>query len=794
MKNKFVNLVIATSLIASMSSGALNYAFAEGYGEIKVNEEVNEVYDSKYAGSGEYSDIQFDEWINRPLSKDSVENPEPTYIKSEIPPNYKAKYDPRVLDLTTPVKSQENTGICWAFSGLATYESFLLKKGLGSQDLSEEHMRWWAKDGKHNWKVSDLEGATNEAPVGYLTSWAGPKLEKDLPFDSSKLDVNGATRPGNYDSAPMFDYRVTDVINLKDDVNTIKNAVYEYGAVMTGYFESKEYASSDGNSVYVDFPKGQNHSIAIVGWDDNYPASKFTGKARPDSNGAWLVKNSWGPYNSEGGYFWISYEDQTVLSYTDNYAIVKHMKYNGEKIYQHENSFSTTISANRILAANVFDFNEPNERLQAVMFATESGGAKYSIFYIPVVGGKPDYNQRRQLKSGVIPFSGYVTVETDNYNLPNGKGAIGVEVDNSANRKDSNMCIEMNTRGFANFVASANLGESFVYQSGGFKDINSFKKYQPANVVIKAITNHKDAGKSIIGTDRFDTAIKLSNHAWTKAENAVIVNSNAIVDALTSSPYAKALDAPILLTDAKYLTASTSSQLTKLGVKNVTIIGGKDSVSKNAESQIKAKGIKVSRISGVNRYDTSNKIADALKNKTNNVKEVAIVNGYKGLADAISFSTVSAERNIPIILTDRNGVLPTRESVEKTKGMSKTYIIGGTSSVPASTQANLQNVERLFGTNRKDTNAKVIEKFYPQNEYSKVYIVKDGQKNPSHLIDGLAVGPVGGKNKSPLIIGSGGLSEEQKRVLSRKKITDIIQVGGGANSVTKSELIYLMNK
>ena len=80
-----------------------------------------------------------------------------------------------------------------------------------------------------------------------------------------------------------------------------------------------------------------NHAVAIVGWDDNYPASNFPAEHQPPGNGAWLVKNSWGAGTEEfpntgsgqwgipvqktdgsgtvgSGYFWLSYYDRSVIS------------------------------------------------------------------------------------------------------------------------------------------------------------------------------------------------------------------------------------------------------------------------------------------------------------------------------------------------------------------------------------------------------------------------------------------------------------------------------------------------
>lgn len=102
----------------------------------------------------------------------------------------------------------------------------------------------------------------------------------------------------------------------------IKRALIETGAVEVGIAAEQSLPDDTGTGEFTNYnewcqyndtdPYQANHVVTIVGWDDDYPASNFSGQAgAPDGNGAWLVKNSWGSaqmYAADRGYhsYWAS--------------------------------------------------------------------------------------------------------------------------------------------------------------------------------------------------------------------------------------------------------------------------------------------------------------------------------------------------------------------------------------------------------------------------------------------------------------------------------------------------------
>ena len=80
--------------------------------------------------------------------------------------------------------------------------------------------------------------------------------------------------------------------------------------------------------------------------------------------------------------------------------------------------------------------------------------------------------------------------------------------------------------------------------------------------------------EQLVGSNRTDTAVKISKDGWNSAETVILVNDSAIPDALTATPLAFAKNAPILLTGKGGLTKATANEIKRLGAKNVILIGG----------------------------------------------------------------------------------------------------------------------------------------------------------------------------------------------------------------------------
>ena len=229
-------------------------------------------------------------------------------------------YDPRSLQLVTPVRDQQNLALCWDYAGITLMESALLIKGYrgADVDLSElhgayaaYHLQADASSFGQFCRRTNTRTAVFEAALAGM----GPVPETEVPMrqitDDFMLPEQELYRQ---------QYKVLSVgTQPLADADACKSRILQTGGLMISYYSYGLYyrdrADGSGDSSYY-FPyvtKSLNHTVEVVGWDDTYGAEHFVKK--PQKDGAWLVKNSWGQKGYQGigsGFYWISYEDGSL--------------------------------------------------------------------------------------------------------------------------------------------------------------------------------------------------------------------------------------------------------------------------------------------------------------------------------------------------------------------------------------------------------------------------------------------------------------------------------------------------
>lgn len=340
----------------------------------------------------------------------------------ESPSTLPSEYSSLYLGHTTSVKEQMGSR-CWGYSALATFETLLLKNNLFTGELSIDHLDQWAtpRQNGDGWQRKLYDSGYGYIAMGYFTSWSGP-----VTTDNTKINA-GVTAIRYLDNT---------------DPVAIKKAIMKNGAVVGDYNSINEGTSTDKNSFYTPVSpySVSGHSVSVIGWDDNYSKYNFTGKKRPANDGAWLCKNSWGEYNSLGGYFWISYEDYYLFNnniFTPGYSIESyHIIEENHNLYQHEEfgatyEFDYVNNADKITYINMYDFSEKGNLLDKVVFETEALGAEYTVYYAPVRDNFPveDKSGWFELYKGVTDYRGYICCDFKDVVISQAQGAIAIEID-----------------------------------------------------------------------------------------------------------------------------------------------------------------------------------------------------------------------------------------------------------------------------------------------------------------------------------------------------------------------------
>ena len=235
------------------------------------------------------------------------------------PAKYPANFGTDEYFNTTPeiMKNQMTTPFCVVFAQMASLESCLYKKYNQVFNLSERYS---------GYKVTKpfldstnpignrlaLDDGFNDMEMAKSLAFYGPVYQNEMPYINSYEAIKKSEIESKYPVVDVNDIEYKKYSSGSCDNNRIeyiKNLITTYGDVELGMYYNKENLYN--GSYYYNGYDSTNHAVAIIGWDDNYSKNNFNPDNRPSSDGAFIIKNSYGKEtaNSINGYFYLSYED-----------------------------------------------------------------------------------------------------------------------------------------------------------------------------------------------------------------------------------------------------------------------------------------------------------------------------------------------------------------------------------------------------------------------------------------------------------------------------------------------------
>lgn len=256
----------------------------------------------------------------------------------------------------------------------------------------------------------------------------------------------------------------------------------------------------------------------------------------------------------------------------------------------------------------------------------------------------------------------------------------------------------------------------------------------------------------VAGQSRYGTAVEASRLGYPnglqsdsvdKHRTVIIASGRDYPDALCGVPLAHALNAPVLMAQARSLDASTAAEISRLRATRAIVLGGPSAVSTAVAEQVRAAlwGSKtVERIGGGNRYETSLMVARRLSTRRGAPTTVAVASG-ENFADALAVSPLAARRGWPVILTRSARMTSDTVSGIRSLGASSALIAGGPAAVcptvADSVSAAVGSVERIGGEDRYETASMLSARYLAVGTArTDRLLIASGQGFPDALVGG----------------------------------------------------------
>lgn len=417
------------------------------------------------------------------------------------------RFDLREEGLVTSVKNQVVDGPCWAFAEAALAESSVIWPGMDVEpDLSEEHLAYFFYN-RQNDPLGNTRGDRNVASnslasyksVGgnlqlaskFLSTWSGAASEAAFPYSVSSSGLDDSL-------AYEAEVHLQNARFMVSSVEEIKEAIYsQRKPVGVTYYHDNSCWNKETAAYCCPVSKSINHAVTIVGWDDDYSKDNFLPAGNVVSDGAWIVKNSWGQESGDEGYIYISYEDKSIqgavsadFEPADNYD--HNYQYDGSS---GSNSIRVLSGASHASVFQVKGNPSGSEILKAAGMLVNSAHTDLSIDVYTELQDPSDPSSGIHTVDSQqegTTYSGYYTFVLDQ-EVPLREGSYFSVIFTNCSDEEKSFAIESAAdSGWIKFETGVESGQSF-YRAGASKnwqdmDGNYLSSKKAVNARIKAYT------------------------------------------------------------------------------------------------------------------------------------------------------------------------------------------------------------------------------------------------------------------------------------------------------------------
>ena len=302
-------------------------------------------------------------------------------------------------------------------------------------------------------------------------------------------------------------------------------------------------------------------------------------------------------------------------------------------------------------------------------------------------------------------------------------------------------------------------------------------------------------------SDRIGTADQVALDLFKSAQNVVLVNGYGYADAVSATPLAKQLNAPILLTHGEdSLESQVSSTISSLGAKKVYIVGGTGVVSQSIEDDLKS-SYDVERITGTTdttRMGTNAAVAEKVLGMSKQ-KSAILVNGQDGYADSLSAAPIAAKNGYPVLFANTEEVPDVVKNIITSNSLT-VQAVGGSGVLPQSVVSSVGGTKVTSDSdtvNRFATNLAVLNYFKSSLDFSSVYVAAGGASD-DQFADALVASAAAAKTGSPLVLTGAGAGETEIQnanayILSNANDSSKAIIVGGTASVSQEIQTTLEN-